>query len=87
MKVVTAFGIKSIDNLAIKYRNAIDSISDERNSGDGYWIYLKEPFFNTHLECATIHEHNLNDCIEQLKICVNKPITKEQYFNSFKKIK
>lgn len=74
------FGNKTIDSLAPKYMAAIDSISDERNNGDGWWIYLKEPFFNPQLECRTIHEQKLSDVIKTLKDCVNNPITKEQYF-------
>lgn len=74
------FGNKTIDSLSPKYLAAIDSISDERSNGDGWWIYLKEPFFNPQLECRTIHEQKLSDAINILKHCVNNPITKEQYF-------
>lgn len=80
-----SFGNKTIDRLAPKYQNAIAEISDERNNGDGWWIYLNEPFFNPELECRIIHEQLLSDCIEQLKSCVNKPVTKEQYFSRFKR--
>lgn len=79
---MTTFGWpKSITNLPERYTDAIADVSDERNNGDGWWIYLKEPFFNPHLECRTIHEQKLSSCIEQLKRCVDKPITKEEYFN------
>jgi hypothetical protein len=74
------FGNKTIDRLAPKYLDAISEVSDERNNGDGWWIYLKEPFFNAELECNIIHEQVLSDCIKQLKNCVNHPITKEEYF-------
>lgn len=76
-----SFGNKTIDSLAPKYLAAIADISDERNNSDGWWIYLKEPFFNPQLECRTIHEQTLKACIDQLKTCVNKPVTKEQYFS------
>lgn len=73
---------KTINNLAQKYIDAIDEISDERNNGDGWWIYLKPPFFNDVLECNIIHEQKISSCIRQLKNCVNNPITKEQYFEN-----
>ncbi len=77
---------KSVNNLASKYTEAIADISDERNNGDGWWIYLKEPFFNPDLECRIIHEETLTECIHELKLCVNHPITKEQYFAKFNKV-
>lgn len=81
-KVTT--GNKTLDRLAPKYLDAILKISDERNMGDGWWIYLREPFFNPVLECKIIHEQVLADCIEQLKHCVNHSMTKEQYFEKQK---
>lgn len=81
----TNFGNPTIDSLAPKYKAAIDSISDERGNGDGWWIYLKPPFFNPQLECQTIHEQKLATAISILKECVNKPVTKEQYFAKFDK--
>jgi len=44
----------------------VDWISDERGNGDGIWVYLKEGFINTHLECGTIHEHTVAECCDQL---------------------
>ena len=72
---------KLISNLSEKYLAAIDEISDERNNGNGWWIYLKKPFFNTEMESRIIHEQQLTDCIRQLKLAVNKPVTEEQYFS------
>ncbi len=74
------FWPKSLKSLLPKYQDAIIDFSDERNNGDGYWIYLKQPYFNPQLECRTIHEQKLSDCISILKNCVNHPITKEEYF-------
>lgn len=71
------FGIKSLDNLAAKYKAAIVQATDERNNGDGYWIYLQPPYYNADLECRIIHEQKLADCIEQLKHIVNNNITKQ----------
>jgi hypothetical protein len=76
-------GNKTLDKLATKYLAAIDDISDERNLGDGFWIYLKKPFFNAHMESRIIHEQKLSDCISELKRCVNNPITEEEYFSRF----
>ena len=44
----------------------VDWVSDERGSGDGIWVYLKEGFINTRLECGTIHEHTVAECCNQL---------------------
>lgn len=74
------FGNKTIDSLSPKYKAAISQISDERGNGDGWWIYLAEPFFNADMESNIIHEQTLTECIKQLRHCVNNPITKEQYF-------
>lgn len=82
---IVKFGNKAIDSLAPKYLDAIAEISDERENGDGWWIYLKEPFFNAESETKIIHEHRLSDCISILKSCVNHPITKEEYFARFNK--
>ncbi len=63
--------MKMIDNLPEKYRNAINEFSDERSNGDGFWIYLKPPFYNSEMECRIIHEQKLSDCIKILKGIVN----------------
>lgn len=78
------FWPKTVNNLSAKYLAAIEDLSDERNNDDGWWIYLKEPFFNTVLECRTIHEQKLSSCISQLKVAVDHPMTKEEYFNKKK---
>lgn len=62
---------KTILSLDKKYFDAIVDFSDERNNGDGWWIYLKPPFWNPELECRIIHEQNLASCIKQLKSIVN----------------
>ncbi|MES2396592.1 MAG: hypothetical protein V4549_11340, partial [Bacteroidota bacterium] len=43
----------------------------ERNNGDGWWIYLEPPFFNSEMESRIIHEQKLSDCIKILKGVVN----------------
>jgi hypothetical protein len=67
--------MKTIERLPEKYRNAITSVSDERNNGDGWWLYLKPPFWNPEMECRIIHETRLSDCVSILKNIVDKNIT------------
>jgi hypothetical protein len=81
------FRIKSLNNLAPKYKAAIEDISDERDLGDGFWIYLKPPFFNPQKECRIIHEETISECLAILKSCVNNPMTEEEYFSRFNKQK
>ena len=65
------FNNKNIDSLALKYLAAIKEFSDERDNGNGYWIYLKEPYFNPEMECRIIHEQQIRKVISILKDCVN----------------
>lgn len=65
------FDNKTINRLAPKYLEAVESVSDERSNGDGWWIYLKAPWFNSEMECRIIHEQTLKDCISILKEIVN----------------
>lgn len=51
----------------IKKHPKVDEISDERNNGDGIWIYLKPGFINEEKEVHCIHEHTIEECLEQLK--------------------
>jgi hypothetical protein len=64
--------MKTIENLPKKYKDAIDQISDERMNGDGFWIYLKAPYFNDEMESKIIHEQRVSDCIKILKHIVSK---------------
>ncbi len=65
----------TVNNLPSKYKAAILDVSDERNNGDGWWIYLKPPYFNNEMECRIIHEQQLSSCISILKSIVNNNIT------------
>lgn len=62
-------GIKSIDNLPAKHRTKIAEVSDERSNNEGFWIYLKG-FINPVLECHTIHEPTISECIKQLRAAI-----------------
>lgn len=53
-----------------KYRDTIHSISDERCNGDGYWVYLMPGWINTMHGVHHIHEDTPQDCVSQLKDCV-----------------
>ena len=67
--------MKLLENLQPKYKAAIKDVSDERNNGDGWWIYLNEPFTNPEMECRIIHEQSLTHCIKILKNIVNNNLT------------
>ena len=63
--------MKSITNLPKEHREKIFDVSDERNNGDGWWIYLKDAYadftFDPSNPMRTIHEYKLMDCIKRLK--------------------
>jgi hypothetical protein len=44
----------------------VDWISDERGSGDGVWVYLKDGYRNAVLDSGLIHEHTIEECCDQL---------------------
>ena len=44
----------------------VDWISDERGSGDGIWVYLKDGYTNIRLDSGYIHEHTVAECCDQL---------------------
>ena len=48
-------------------------VSDERSSNDGYWIYLKEPYYCQSMELPSIHEYTLKECSEMFKDVVKNP--------------
>ena len=64
-------GVRSIDNLPEKHLIKIDSISDERSNGDGFWIYLTERYrdieFDPQSPSGTIHEQTIHQCIKRLR--------------------
>ena len=65
------FGIKTIDNLPLKHREKILEISDEREVGDGIWIYLKEPIkcreFDPFCPTSQIHEWTVAKAVYRLR--------------------
>lgn len=63
--------MKTLENLAPKYWAAIESISDERENGNGFWIYLKHPYTNPGLGYGVIHEQTETEAVKILKGIVN----------------
>lgn len=65
--------IKMIDTLPVSDRAKIQAVSDERQGGNGYWMYLDG---YTNLEMAEehglhiIHETTFAECITQLRAAV-----------------
>ena len=39
----------------------VESISIETSSGDGYWVYLNEPYYCDLMELSTIHEYTIKE--------------------------
>lgn len=68
-----------LTSLPTKHKEKISSVSDERNNGDGWWIYLKPEYadldFDPSWNCRSIHEATLSACIKRLKGA--KLVTKE----------
>ena len=57
----------------------VDWVSDERGSDEGIWIYLINDYFNTFLECGTIHEKTVAECLEQMNRDVRKRTPNDGY--------
>jgi hypothetical protein len=51
----------------IKAHPLVESISDERGLGDGYWVYLKTGHIAASSECGTIHEESPSACLRLLR--------------------
>lgn len=45
----------------------VQDISDEREYGDGIWVYLKDGFINGNTDTASIHEDTVAECLALLK--------------------
>ena len=54
---------KTLQRLAKQHPDKIESISIETDTGDGYWLYLKHPYWNPDLETSFIHEWTVKDCL------------------------
>tara|TARA_R100000655_G_scaffold37159_1_gene71755 strand:+ start:318 stop:545 length:228 start_codon:yes stop_codon:yes gene_type:complete len=49
----------------------VESISIETSSGDGYWVYLKEPYICDLMELSTIHEYTVKELCYVFNNCVS----------------
>lgn len=67
-------GVKLIAGPPYKHKIKIHSISDERDMGQGFWIYLKG-YTNVSMDSVeplhTIHENSITECLKQLR-CAEK---------------
>lgn len=45
----------------------VQSIEDERNEDNGYWVYLVNGWFNPYLETHCIHEDTVKAVLDQMK--------------------
>lgn len=46
----------------IKADPRVDSVSDERDTGGGYWVYLRRPYVDRSREAICIHESTISEC-------------------------
>lgn len=54
-----------------KYANLIADVSDERQNGDGYWVYLISGRVNTLHEVHFVHEDTPQECAKLFKLFVD----------------
>jgi hypothetical protein len=52
---------------AINAHPRVESVSDERSLGDGYWVYLHTGWISANSECGTIHEESPSACLRELR--------------------
>lgn len=50
-----------------KYLPMIADISDERESGNGYFIYLKDGYINARLHAPLVHENGIKAVLKSLR--------------------
>lgn len=54
-----------------KYANLIADVSDERQNGDGFWVYLISGRVNTLHEVHFVHEDTPQECAKLFKLFVD----------------
>ena len=65
-QILEFWTMKGIDRL--KKDPRVDSVSDERSFGDGYFVYLKAGYcISDDDTCHTIHEQTIAECLKQLQ--------------------
>jgi len=50
-----------------RFRAIIAEVSDERNSEEGYWVYLKPGLWSPDDETHCVHEDRIGDIADKLK--------------------
>ncbi len=50
-----------------KYAGIIESVSDERDSDDGYWVYFVEGWRDDEGETHCVHEDTPAECAKKVK--------------------
>lgn len=44
----------------------VQSVSDESDSGDGYWVYLRKPYVNKPCQTTALHAFTIRECCDVL---------------------
>lgn len=71
---------KTLRAAVLERADAIESIHTETDDGQkSYWLYLREGFINTYLECGTIHETTAREAVRQIRNCI---VTQEEWNKS-----
>lgn len=72
------------------YEAIIDEISDERNNGDGIWVYLKSEWadfdFDPQHPTRQIHEQTVKEILNRFRKGKVRKIT-DNDFNNFKHLR
>ena len=56
----------SLQILLSRHQNKVDFVDDERDTGDGYWVYLKPGWIFDH-STTFIHESSVRDVAAAFK--------------------
>lgn len=49
---------------------ACAGVADDRQFGDGYWVYTKPGWMIPEMDCHTIHESSIAECYRLIKTAV-----------------
>jgi len=58
---------KALENLKRRYPSVIESISDERDTGDGWWLYLHAGYRNAEGDIHFIHEDTVAEVLKMFR--------------------
>jgi hypothetical protein len=48
----------------------VESASNETSTGEGYWVHLYPEYYNSMLDCGTVHENSLKELSRVWAECV-----------------